>query len=444
MISETEEVVGAGGVLELERAGGRVYIHGMVEHVRDLASGPDGRRLEVILRSPLHRLVHTVQSRVFLGRRVDEIAEEVLRGGGFEAADFQLRLQGRYPAREYVVQYNESDYAFLLRQLTWWGLWWFFEQDESGARLVITDHNGAGGELAGGLVYHARSGTVRGRETVLRLGRRGRLLTEAVSLSDYNYRTPEAGLTAEARRACGPAGCGEARVWGSHHGDLDEGEQLVRLRREALDWRRETVVARTDSRGLAPGLRVSLSGHGGLDGDYLVVEVAHEAEQESARPRGPEQTGPTYENEAVLVRLEVPYRTPVEREDIQIPRPPASFTARVETTGGEYAHLDEEGRYRIRLPFDPSDTPAGQGSHPVRMMQPFVGARYGFHFPLRPGTEVLVGCINGDLDRPVILGAVHNAATPNPVTAANASQHILRTAAGHELLMEDRRGEERI
>ncbi len=438
------EVVGKAAVLELAREGGASYVHGVVERAEDKSPGPDGRRLEIILRSPLHRLVHTVQSRVFLGRRIDEIAEEVLRGGGFQGADYELRLRERYPAREHVVQYNESDYAFLLRQLTWWGLWWFFEQDENGARLIITDHNGAGGELAGGLVHHARSGTVRGRETVLSLGREGRLLTEAVSLADYNDRTPEAGLEAEARRACGPEGCGRARMWGSHHGDLDEGMRLARLRREALDCRREAVVAVTDSRGLAPGLRVNISGHGALDGDYLVVALEHEAGQASARPRGPEQKGPTYANEAVLLRLEVPYRTPPEREDIQIPRPPASFTAKVESTGGDYAHLDEAGRYRIRLPFDSSGTPAGQASHPVRMMQPFVGAGYGFHFPLRPGTEVLVGCINGDLDRPVILGGVHNGASPSPVTAANASQHILRTAAGHELLMEDRRGEERI
>jgi type VI secretion system secreted protein VgrG len=120
------------------------------------------------------------------------------------------------------------------------------------------------------------------------------------------------------------------------------------------------------------------------------------------------------------------------------------FTGEVETTGGDYAFIDDQGRYRVRLPFDLGEAGKGQASHAVRMMQPYAGNKFGFHFPLHAGTEVTLACVNGDLDRPVIHGALPNAETPSPVTADNPTQNILRTWGENELLMEDRKGEERI
>jgi type VI secretion system secreted protein VgrG len=66
------------------------------------------------------------------------------------------------------------------------------------------------------------------------------------------------------------------------------------------------------------------------------------------------------------------------------------------------------------------------------------------HFPLHAGTEVLIACMNGDPDRPIILGSVANPATQSPVTSANASHHTVRTYAGNELTMDDLADSEKI
>ena len=78
------------------------------------------------------------------------------------------------------------------------------------------------------------------------------------------------------------------------------------------------------------------------------------------------------------------------------------------------------------------------------MLQPHAGATYGVHFPLRPGTEVLIGFVEGDPDRPVIVGAIPNAETPSPVDLGNQTQNVVRTASFNELVLEDLRGQERI
>ncbi|MDO8988591.1 MAG: phage baseplate assembly protein V, partial [Sideroxyarcus sp.] len=182
------------------------------------------------------------------------------------------------------------------------------------------------------------------------------------------------------------------------------------------------------------------------NGDYLVVSVLHQGNQSNAFAFGGAQslaaTGQTYHNEAILIKKDTPYRPAVDRK--RIPLVLGTLTAKIESTGGDYAYLDDQGRYRLKPLFDVASTNAGEASHPVRMMQPSAGANYGMHFPLHAGTEVIIACMNGDPDRPVILGAIANPATTSPVTSANASHLTVRTFAGNELTMDDLADSEKI
>ena len=78
------------------------------------------------------------------------------------------------------------------------------------------------------------------------------------------------------------------------------------------------------------------------------------------------------------------------------------------------------------------------------MAQPHAGPGYGFHFPLRDGAEVVLTCIDGDPDRPIIAGAVPNPATPSTVGAKNATRNVIRTGGGSEINIDDTEGSERI
>jgi hypothetical protein len=56
----------------------------------------------------------------------------------------------------------------------------------------------------------------------------------------------------------------------------------------------------------------------------------------------------------------------------------------------------------------------------------------------------MIAFVEGDPDRPIIVGAVPDAETPSPVEQANQTQNVLRTESGNEVVMEDLRGSERI
>ncbi|HDY9233721.1 TPA: type VI secretion system tip protein VgrG, partial [Klebsiella pneumoniae] len=132
----------------------------------------------------------------------------------------------------------------------------------------------------------------------------------------------------------------------------------------------------------------------------------------------------------------------------EIPRPEIHGTLPARTESREkndiYAHLDEQGRYRVRLDFDRSDSEPGYGYLWLRMAKPYAGDTLGWHTPLIDGTEVAIAYSNGDIDLPYIAYALHDSEHPDLVNRDNHTRHILRTPANNKLRMEDKRGEEHI
>ena len=419
------------------------YVHGVITQVTYAGKRVDGESYHISLHSPLYPFSQNMQNRVFLNKNVAQIIEDVLSAGGLSGADYQIKLRGDYVTREFTIQYAESDFAFLTRQLAHEGLFYVFEQSDQGAKLLVLDTLEDIPTFAlGDIRFQLQSGTARAMQTVYELNRYAGLLTDSVHLKDYNYRTPEATLETLAGRNSGVSGAGTAYRYGENFKSLDEGDRLAHLRQQALDWQREVYIADSNCRGLGPGMKFSLTDHPNaeLNGDYVVIAIDHKADQSAAQARGGNSREPTYANQLTLIRAGIPFRRPVPAHRYMN----GVFTAKVETTGGDYAYLDEQGRYRIRMPFDLAGTAAGEASHPVRQAQSYSGADYGMHFPLHAGTEVVITCVNGDMDRPILLGALHNPDAPNLVTSGNNSQNILRSWADNELFMEDRQGEERI
>jgi len=133
-----------------------------------------------------------------------------------------------------------------------------------------------------------------------------------------------------------------------------------------------------------------------------------------------------------------------ERKTIK-PRFYGTMNAIVDSSGdSSYAEIDDQGRYKVTIPFDLSGKSGGKASRYIRMMQPYAGSNYGMHFPLHKGVEVLLSFIDGDLDRPVINGAVPNPETNSPVSTGNQTQNMLRSAGGNELHFDDTQGSENI
>lgn len=440
---DLSEVVGAAACFEVIDNIASIYIHGLITEVTYLGPRLDNEAYYISMNSMLYPLKHNLQNRVFVNKDVKQIVQDVLEDAQFNQAEFEFRITCDYPVREFTVQYNESDFDFISRLLAYEGMFYTFEQKPKGAKLVVYDDiSDIPAFELGELLFETQTGNIRSLQTLYTLNRHSQLLTDNVKFKDYNYRTPETALEAVASRSSNVMGHGTDYRYGENYKTLDEGDRIARLRQQALDWQRETYLAETDCRALIPGQKFTLTNHpnDSLDGDYYIVSIEHQGDQAAALPYGSRVGGLIYKSSLTLVKAGIPYRTAVPERRYQH----GVFTAIVESTGSDYAYLDEQGRYRVRLPFDLSSTPDGEASHAVRQAQTYSGMEYGMHFPLHAGTEVILTCVNGDLDRPVMLAALHNPELPNLVTSSNNSHNLLRSWGDNELLMEDRKGEERI
>ncbi|UUS14034.1 phage baseplate assembly protein V [Stenotrophomonas sp. CD2] len=73
--------------------------------------------------------------------------------------------------------------------------------------------------------------------------------------------------------------------------------------------------------------------------------------------------------------------------------------------GGEL-HADALGRIRVRFHFQGEQGDAGSAW--LRVAQRYAGPGVGSQFLPRIGQEVLIGFLEGDIDRPLVLGALYN------------------------------------
>jgi type VI secretion system secreted protein VgrG len=403
-------------------------LHGMVSQVDDrLSTHKDlrGYRFRIVPR--LERLALSSSHEIFLGATVPELIERKLAhvslaAGQGSGADVVLRLDGAYDAREFVVQYKETDLAFVSRLAEHLGIAFFLVDDGDFDQLVFTDH------VAGFETDPVRIpfGPSADGQSVLALEAQHRMVPKTHSIHDYNYRAPHVALLATEEVAVGYAG--DVVEYGAHAKTPGDAERLAKVRGEEHAAEELVYVGKSSVPALRPGMRVHVVDHPDVeDLDLLIVEVSHEGSQ--AQGHGGDDHG-SYANTFRAIPGDRMYRPPR-----RTPRPRIAglLNGVIDTAmsgSGRHAILDDQGRYWVRLLFDTTDRKGQRSSHPIRMMQNHAGENYGTHFPLKPGIEVLVGFVDGDPDRPIIVGAAANPLTPSPVTADNAGIHRIKSVNG--------------
>jgi len=441
-----EDVIDKTATLTLLRGDAEEKYHGVVV---DFEAGgrvdPERVFYRAVLVPRLWRLGLTRRSRVFQNLTVQDIVNQVLKGDEIPAGDVKWDLKKKYPKREYVVQYEETDLAFVSRLLEHDGIFYVFDNLGDKETLVLSDDpHGFKTIQAPDAVPFRTAGGMAGElgESVQALSLRERLVTGKVLLRDYNYRTPSTKLEAKSEIKSG--GVGLYYAYGDHFKDGDEGSRLARVRNEEIESTRTVGRGGSDCRGLRAGYKFTLEDHfrGDCNQEYVMTEVEHQGSQAQALGL-PGESGPsTYVNDFVCIPASAPYRPPRVTPK---PRVDGVMHAVVDSAGsGQYADIDDQGRYKVKLPFDLADAKDGEASKAMRMAQPYSGADFGMHFPLHKGTEVILSHIDGDVDRPIIAASIPNPDTGSPVKGGNKTQSMIRTGGNNQIVLEDSDGSQRI
>jgi type VI secretion system secreted protein VgrG len=401
-------------------------IHGMVAEVEDmLATHADFHvyRLRVVPRAFALTLVE-IQD-IYMNLSVPEIIKEKLKRVAL-GAKMDMRLRGTYAPREFVVQYKESDLAFVSRLAEHLGISFFFQHGDADDTMVFTD-DVSGFQPVDGAKSIPYGVHVAG-STVFRLTSTSRVVPSYYAVGDYNYRTPTVELSGE--HELSNAFAGGVVEYGTHHKTPAEAKTMAEIRAQERFAGQLVYTGRSGVPALSAGMRVTITDHpdkGALD--LLITEVKHDARQIVQSGTHSEDQG--YTNAFRAIPADRTYRPP---RVTPRPRITGLLTGIVDPgpAGHEakYAQIDEQGRYLVRFLFD--TTPPGERpvSRRVRMVQNHAGENYGTHFPLHPDVEVVIGFVDGDPDRPLIVGAVPNPIKASPVTHAETGLHRIRTSSG--------------
>lgn len=113
------------------------------------------------------------------------------------------------------------------------------------------------------------------------------------------------------------------------------------------------------------------------------------------------------------------------------------YSAIVEEVGSD----KHPGEVRLSFPwFDP-----GMKTEWCRVCNPYAGNGYGFFFHPEKDDEVLVAFIQGDMRWPIVLGGLYNGQDkPSSPRTASKDEKLIRTKAGHQIVLDDTKGSEKI
>ncbi|KVH77308.1 type IV secretion protein Rhs [Burkholderia cepacia] len=384
------------------------YLNGIV--ARASLAGRRAERYygyELIVRPWLWLATRRSDCRIFQNKTVPEIVQEVLSTYGFP---IESHLAETYVPRDYCVQYNETDAAFVSRLMEFEGIYFWFRHAEDTHTLMLGDAMSSHTALPGygTIPYIARDRTAIADEERID----GWLPAQEVSVgrhqtTDYDYTKPRADLSSQ---KVDPRGHDHDSLasfeWPGGYRDDAPGAHYSRVRLEEQQAEHERASADTDVRGVAPGYLFTLERCPRADQnrEYLIVRCQYRFQENAyASDQGAEAV--LHRTMMLVQPLSLPYRSP---RDTPRPRTNGPQTATVVGPPGEEIWTDQYGRVKLQFRWDRYGQSNQDSSCWVRVSSPWAGGGFGGVQIPRVGDEVVVDFLNGDPDEPIVTGRVYN------------------------------------
>ncbi|EBA1891810.1 type VI secretion system tip protein VgrG, partial [Salmonella enterica] len=319
-----------------------------------------------------------------------------------------------HPAREFCVQYGESDLAFLTRLWSEEGIFYFDWHAPQGAaqKLVLCD-DVAGVSTLGEMPFNPNTDTEVSTMCISSFRYRARTGPSSVETQDYTFKTP--GWPGYYNRAAenlnGQRTQYEIFDYPGRFKDGTHGEAFARYQIEGWRHDTETATCISNSPELCPGKRFTLTGHPSeaLNREWQVVSSVLAGDQPQAL-HGSGGQGTTLDNHFEAIPADRTWRVPPQ------PKPSVDGPQSAIVTGpaGEEIFCDEHGRVRVRFHWDRYCPGNENSSCWVRVSQAWAGAGFGNLAIPRVGQEVIVDFLNGDPDQPIIMGRTYHQDNRSP------------------------------
>lgn len=428
-------------------------IHGVITEISRISSSADETLYEAVLEHPLALLNARYRSAIYQNVSVPELVKRILKEHHFEGYEINFDLlHWEYPQREMIVQWKESDLAFIQRLLSEVGIWFRFELHPDHDHIVVIVF----GDSEAHYVHNHKieainpAGTLGDIYSLRKMTTQHIIVPGSIDVRNYDYRESRSYRTLETqadKSRLPELVYGNEYHYADNHlalGDcyaIGKGQHAetswhyARIRHECLLTNMITLEAVADDPSIVPGFDLDITGSkpAAFDKGMVVTSIRSTGSRKSS-----------FQSEMKGIPFSEIWCYRPER----LPRPVITGTipARISGTSlnDQLSRIDNQGRYRVQFNFDQAEWKKGLESMPVRLGRQYAGDTYGIHFPLLDNTEVGIAFENGDPERPFIAHAFHDEINPDLVTDRNSTRNVIRTPRNNKLRMEDKRDQEHI
>lgn len=354
---------------------------------------------------------------------VDKTAEDIISDelSNDLMLDHHLSLSQTYPQKEFVCQYSESNFNFVSRIAEHWGIYYYFDHYQEG-RLVFADDTNYEPLPIGTIALDESNNPTHSFSTIRTLRRKYNSVPDAVIISETN---PDQAMELFQGIAGDPSGDKTSVTMADEGADnKDEADLLAQIRLEELSTYKVVFSGTSGIPNITPGFVLTISTPSGDEHEILITHVSHSGNNldDPALAAG-KASEPYYECTFTGIPKDTQYRP--ERK-IKAPNV-VSTTGRVYSAANDQtlAQRNEVGKYQVTFDFmrgeeDKISNWIRHASHSARSNH--------LDIPLTPGTEVQIGFIGGNPNRPYILNALENSQSVlHPVTHENPHHAALIT-----------------
>jgi len=358
----------------------------------------------------------------FHNKNVLEITQETLRH--YSQANWQM---AKVDDTKLTVanQYNETDYNHLHRRWEALGLHYWYEHAFDGHKLMISDNSFLAkpiDEQACVISFHDQGGS-REDDGIHEWTAIRRIGSSKTTLASFNYKSPGAQrVEAASMNRQGDVFPYEIFEDTGAYGfrRYADGVQLAGRRMDEAEKDTQYFEAAGNERCVLPGRTFKLGGHFSAESHsrrydakqrrsirdryYLILSADHEVSNNyQAGPGKPSE----YENRFTCIRQDIRWR-PGRNYNSEPCIYMGLHTAIVVGPGGADIHTDGLGRVKLQLHWDRLGNYDEKSSPWIRVLSPAAGSEFGHIRLPRVGEEVAVVYPNGNVDHPLVLGALYN------------------------------------
>lgn len=432
---------------------GARYINGAINRFARTQEVEDLTYYQATIVPSLWFLTRTRDCRIYQEKDAVAIIKSVLSEQGISNVEYKLGSV-TYPKREYCVMYRESYFDFISRLMEQEGIYYYFKHADGVHTLVLINASSLHEAVPG---YETMKYVLKDKGSIeqnsifywIEMGQfdSGRFVS-----ADFNLKTPQSVMKAQSEIARSNAKATLERFdYPGQFAVVADGNKYAKVRAEEYQVDYQTFRAECVIRGAACGALYAMTDYplASQNTDYIITSTTINVvgEDYTSTPVEGQKLDP-FKCTFTAIR-----KTAQFRSQSLTPKPfvHGPQTAIVVGPVEEEIYTDEYGRIKVQFHWDRYGKADANSSCFIRLAQSWAGKNWGAVVLPRKGQEVVVEFLEGDPDRPIVVGALYNEENKPPYALpTNMTMSVMKSSSSkggegfNEIRFEDKKDSEQI